>query len=221
MDLALLAKIALLAVSRGHSRIEDLGYCGMAFVNRFAGHWPGFSWTQWCCKSDPYCHMQFHARYLHLYPADWVSLPNCEGILIQRESMGTPFPGSDDFKLRESRIATCVSSMVNAKPASFSTVTLRDHGAGELHDLRSPRAREDVRVLMPANNCGCFRWAAEFQVETNILLHEWQQGWINTLSYIHRIVVSTNTGKSTARLFCHYCVFSHISLISHGHAPLE
>lgn len=68
--------------------------------------------------------------------------------------MGTPFPGSDDFTLRESRIATGVSSMVNAKPPSFSTVTLRDHEARELHDLRSPRAREDVRTLMPANNCG-------------------------------------------------------------------
>jgi hypothetical protein len=160
MDLALLAKIALLAVSRGHSRIEDLGYCGMAFVNRFAGHWPGFSWTQWCCKSDPYCHMQFHARYLRLYPADWVSLPNCEGILIQRESMGTPFPGSDDFKLRESRIATYVSSMVNAKPASFSTVTLRDHGAGELHDLRS-RA--------PDNMSGFLCWLTTAVVSDGLL----------------------------------------------------
>ncbi|KAH2668632.1 hypothetical protein KXW55_007090 [Aspergillus fumigatus] len=102
--------------------------------------------------------------------------------------MGTPFPGSDDFTLRESRIATGVSSMVNAKPPSFSTVTLRDHEARELHDLRSPRAREDVRTLMPANNCGYSPWAAEFQVETDIQLHEWQQEWNNTLSYIHRIV---------------------------------
>lgn len=46
MDLALLAKIAVLAVSQGHSHMEDLGYYGMAFVNQFAGHWPGFSWTQ-------------------------------------------------------------------------------------------------------------------------------------------------------------------------------
>lgn len=104
--------------------------------------------------------------------------------------MGTPFPGSDDFTLRESRIATGVSSMVNAKPPSFSTVTLRDHEARELHDLRSPRAREDVRTLMPANNCGYSPWAAEFQVETDIQLHEWQQEWNNTLSYIHRIVIS-------------------------------
>lgn len=43
---------------------------------------------------------------------------------------------------------------------------------------------------MPANDCGYSPWAAEFQVETDIQLHEWQQEWNNTLSYIHRIVVS-------------------------------
>jgi hypothetical protein len=104
--------------------------------------------------------------------------------------MGAHSPGSDDFKLRESRIATCVSLMVNAKPASFSTVTLQDHEARELHDLHSPRAREDAQILMRVNNCGCFPWAAEFQVETDIMLHEWQQEWNNTLGYIHWIVVS-------------------------------
>ncbi|PLB48205.1 hypothetical protein P170DRAFT_427314 [Aspergillus steynii IBT 23096] len=128
----------------------------------------------------------FHARYLRRCPADCASLPNCEGLLIQRESMNTQFLGG--CKLRESRIAISVSSMMGSKPASFSTVTLRDHKSEEHHDMRSPRAREDARILMRANNCGGFPCVAEFQVETHVLLQDWQQEWNSTLGHIERIV---------------------------------
>jgi hypothetical protein len=191
----LLATIAILAISPRDLSIDDIGYCGIAFVNRFAGQWPGVPWTQWCCTTNQYCHMQFHARYLRECPIDSISVPEREGILIQRETTDILCQGLPGLKLRESRMATCI--MTGADRRLFAVTTLRDQKSEKLNDLRSPNARKDAWSLMRVNDCDGFQWAAVFQVEIYTLLPEWHQEWNTTLSLVDAIVVYSPFQVST------------------------
>jgi hypothetical protein len=133
--------------------------------------------------------MQFHARYFRQCPTDWTSVPQGEGLPIQRETTITLSQGSKGFKIRESRMATCIMS--GADRRSFSITTLRDHKSGKLDDLRTPNARRGAWRSMQVEDCEDFQFVAIFQAEINCLLHESHQVWTSTLSHVDDVVVYT------------------------------
>jgi hypothetical protein len=206
MGLNLLSVVAcrVIMLGSGKQSVGEVGYVGLAFARRFAGHWPTTRWTNWCWRLGGDCHIQFHVRYLNMTSAhdDSDGLP-FGGLLVQRERRIVSGPSSshgeeekkDEKKvfLVETRASTAVITTTDAACPPYTIVTLTDSkpsssGRGQPWDKFGTRARDAVQNEIDLHECGTFRGVAMFQIEVYQMLRTWSQEWSWALDQMDALI---------------------------------